>query len=777
MDPRLHFFGIRHHGPGSAASLIAALDDLAPALVLIEGQPEADRLVPYAALEGMTPPLALLHYQTDNPANAVFSPFADYSPEWQALLWAARHNRNVRFIDWPAACLLAWEDTSVPPGRETPAAGNFADNDQDQKTYTDDHQAELQAITKLDPLDDLAQLAGYADGEAWWHAMVEHAAPGPAVFAAIDTAMTALRDSAETGSLLTPQRYRRDLLREAFMRIALRQALKDEEGQIAVVTGAWHVPALKRKTGYSADRALIRDLKKVRTDSAWVPWSDARLASGSGYSAGVTAPGWYRHLWHLKERAVQLPLTAESFTAGWLAKVSGLLRSEGLVTSSASTLEAARLALALAAIRGKSLPDLAEMQDAAHAVLCHGETAPLSLIQSRLLIGEQIGALDPAVPQIPLARDLERWQKKCRLKPETEPRDITLDLRTEAGLLRSTLLHRLTVLDLPWGRLVDGAAGRGTYREIWRMSWSPSYAIALVQALPYGVTIEQAANNKAIADAGRSADIAVLSGLVRQCLLADLPDATDQVITRLHDVAVTTQSMASLMESVVTLVSLLRYGGARPLPEAALRTLVWTLCVEICAGFSFSCRGIDKKAACSTKEVMAGFDQSVTLFGEAHLTGLWDHALRSAIAHDTVSPTIRGTALRLLHDRQAEPVTFVLAGFSRSLLPPVPAADAGDFIESFLSGGAEILVQDHALLAALDDWIMTLDETQFIEILPMMRRSFSDFALTTRKRLLDTLLQPTPTKAVYAGDTTGPLSAIFSNEALPLLCRILGLAS
>ena len=28
MDDRLHLFGIRHHGPGSAASLVAALDAL-----------------------------------------------------------------------------------------------------------------------------------------------------------------------------------------------------------------------------------------------------------------------------------------------------------------------------------------------------------------------------------------------------------------------------------------------------------------------------------------------------------------------------------------------------------------------------------------------------------------------------------------------------------------------------------------------------------------------------------------------------------------------------
>jgi hypothetical protein len=39
VDPRLHILGIRHHGPGSAASVLQALDAVKPAIVLIEGPP------------------------------------------------------------------------------------------------------------------------------------------------------------------------------------------------------------------------------------------------------------------------------------------------------------------------------------------------------------------------------------------------------------------------------------------------------------------------------------------------------------------------------------------------------------------------------------------------------------------------------------------------------------------------------------------------------------------------------------------------------------------
>jgi len=84
MDERVHLFGIRHHGPGSTASLLVALEALQPAVVLIEGPPEADGLITYASLPGMKPPVALLAYAAEDPAQSSFFPFASFSPEWQA---------------------------------------------------------------------------------------------------------------------------------------------------------------------------------------------------------------------------------------------------------------------------------------------------------------------------------------------------------------------------------------------------------------------------------------------------------------------------------------------------------------------------------------------------------------------------------------------------------------------------------------------------------------------------------------------------------------------
>src|SRR6266566_7728574 len=115
-DERLHILGIRHHGPGSAALLRKALDVLDPACVLVEGPSEGDELIQYIADPDLKPPVAMLLHAADEANLASFMPFAEFSPEWQAIQWALKHKRPVRFIDWPAAISLALQKAA----RENP---------------------------------------------------------------------------------------------------------------------------------------------------------------------------------------------------------------------------------------------------------------------------------------------------------------------------------------------------------------------------------------------------------------------------------------------------------------------------------------------------------------------------------------------------------------------------------------------------------------------------------------------------------------------------------
>src|SRR5690606_24728731 len=115
-------------------------------------------------------------------------PFAEFSPEWQAMLWATRHARTVRFIDEPLTARAGAEDESDDAD---------ADADTDDGAHEDEPPSD--PIVR-DPLTHLAVAAGHSDGEAWWNALIEQHMHAPEIFASIESAMTALRSVATSES-------------------------------------------------------------------------------------------------------------------------------------------------------------------------------------------------------------------------------------------------------------------------------------------------------------------------------------------------------------------------------------------------------------------------------------------------------------------------------------------------------------------------------------------------------------------------------------------------
>ena len=124
----------------------------------------------------------------------------------------------------------------------------------------------------IDPLRELAAAAGDADPERWWEDVIEHRGDGEPAFDAVADAMRAARQGTITG--LAEER------REAHMRRSIRAAVRAGHQRIAVVVGAWHVPALDLDDHtVKADTATLRKLPKAKVGVAWVPWTHRRLAS------------------------------------------------------------------------------------------------------------------------------------------------------------------------------------------------------------------------------------------------------------------------------------------------------------------------------------------------------------------------------------------------------------------------------------------------------------------------------------------------------------------
>src|SRR5450432_2970990 len=147
-------FGIRHHGPGCARSLRGALEALEPNIVLVEGPPDAQNVLPLLSHEEMKPPVALLIYAPDEPRRAAYYPFTYFSPEWQALHYAAQRSIPARFMDLPQAIQLArepLEKAAQETTQEEPAVENNRQTKQAEATL-DAPPAEATSTLEDDPL-------------------------------------------------------------------------------------------------------------------------------------------------------------------------------------------------------------------------------------------------------------------------------------------------------------------------------------------------------------------------------------------------------------------------------------------------------------------------------------------------------------------------------------------------------------------------------------------------------------------------------------------------
>ena len=709
MPAEIRIFGIRHHGPGSARRLVEALDELRPTTVLIEGPSDASELLPMLADPAMVPPVALLTYAADDPARSIFWPFATYSPEFQAACWAVRNGATARFIDLPASWRVA------PAPAEENAEAEPAPDVEPNATETS---------LERDPIGVLARAGGYEDGESWWRDIIEeNPKPGP-VFAAIAEAMTALRDAS------TPVQGK-EAAREAHMRLEIARAAKEADGPLAVVCGAWHVPALQAKVSATADRALLKGAPKQKIMATWAPWTSPRLAFESGYGAGVTAPGWCTHVWETPRDAL---------ATRWLARIAAALREEGQLVSTASVIEAERLAVTIAALRGRPAPGFEELREAAIACLCFGEQLVWQTVSRRLLIGAEVGRIPDNVPLAPLLEDLQREQKRVRLKPEALDRELAIDLRSESGLDRSTLLHRLTLLGVPWGKITDSGSSRGTFRERWTLRWEPEFAVRLVENLVYGPTIAQAAAGRISAEFDKAGDLKALADLVFSALTAHLPDAVERGIALIEKRAAQTSDCLELLAALPPLADTVRYGQARPTDADQLASLLTRILVQGALALPYAARALDQAAASAMRAAILNADGAVAL---AEFAGderaAWRSALRALIEDAQVSPLIAGTAARRLYEADELTPDDATVLLGRALSPGRAVADAAGFFEGFFEGGGERLIHDNSLREAVDRWMQGLDEQNFVEHLPLFRRAFSNLDRMQRRRLLDAL--------------------------------------
>jgi hypothetical protein len=754
MPTDLRLFGIRHHGPGSAASLVAALDAFRPDIVLLECPADAEAALATATHPELRPPVALLVYNPKQQGQASFLPFAEFSPEWQAIQWCAHHAAHVRCMDLPMALRFGIKDAvaealappttpepdpDLGPTSDTPAASEPAD------------------ALEADPVAYIARLAGYSDSEQWWETHLEHAPGNADTFAVVLDLMTALREE------LAHPETEETLLREAFMRETLRATLGQGYARVAVVCGAWHAPVLRPELLKKEDKTRLKGLKKVSTETTWIPWTYERLSFSSGYGAGVLSPAWYEVLFSQPR--------AEVLTH-WMVQATRLLREQDVDASSAHAIEGVRLAAALAAVRGLALPGIDELQEAAVAILGGGYAEPLELVHRALVIGEKLGEVPAGLPATPLQQDLAQQQKTLRLKPEALPKPLDLDLRQPTQLDRSHLLHRLRLLDITWGHPEEVAGKSGTFHEIWKLAWQPELALAVIEAGRWGNTVLAAAAARATARAAEATTLEGVSQLLEDALRADLGPAIPALVARLESIGASTRDVTHLLAALPPLVQVLRYGNVRRTNTAQVAQVVQQLVPRLCIGLPAACTGLDYAAAQPLLARIEATHQAIRLLENPTHAADWYAALAAVQRNSASNGLLAGAAARFLFDAQQADADATATTLGLALAPAQPTDYATAWIEGFLRGSGLLLIHHRELFGLLDTWLGSLPEDTFREIVPLLRRVFTDFSLPERRQLLE----------LAGHDATAPVASAESFDfdwergalVLPGLYQLLG---
>jgi hypothetical protein len=107
------------------------------------------------------------------------------------------------------------------------------------------------------------------------------------------------------------------------------------------------------------------------------------------------------------------------------------------------------------------------------------------------------------------------------------------------------------------------------------------------------------------------------------------------------------------------------------------------------------------------------------------------------------------------------------------LTPGVPPGRAAAWVEGFLAGGGTLLVHDDRLLALVDRWLMAVPPDTFIEVLPLLRRTFSEYA-TAERRAIGERIRQYGAGSKSRRDDEPELDRARADRVRPVLAALLG---
>lgn len=711
-----NFFGIRHLSPAGAYYLRCFLNEKQPELVLVEGPSDFNDILKDITSEETKPPVAVLAYTKEVPVKTILYPFAEYSPEYQAILWCYETDTELRFIDLPSETFLAI------PEHGTRSTEGEEGRDNVYNIYMG-----------------LDKISGEDGQETFWERTMEQAKDFEAYQKGTQSFGANLRSLTEGKE----NDWAETVLREAYMRQQIKDAVDAgiNPENIVVITGSYHIEGLKNWQDGGGDFSRMPKTEAVHT---LMPYSYYRLSTRAGYGAGNKAPAYYSLLWEGFNRN-----EPEYSSYSYMVKLAAYLRKTGNPVSAASVIEAVRLAEALAMLRNGSRPALRDLRDAAVTCIGEGSFPAISMGVADTEIGTAIGTLPDGVSRTSIQEDFYRQLKDLKLEKYRTIilQDLILDLRENRrvkseksafmDLHRSFFLHQLRILGVSFAKLEITSQDNATWQEKWSIHWTPEAEIELVESALKGDTIAGAASFEMKERVENATGMGQIALVIEDACYCGMEKAANYATAALQKMAVDTVSVEDLAETAHRLSVIIQYGNIRKADPEPLKPM-------LCQLFYRSCLVLESACICddSASNVII---EAITKLDNAELAHdfldkeEWLKVLGNISRHDNLNTRLSGFAAAILLERGNMNTEQLRTEVSRRLSAGTPADLGAGWFEGLAMKNKYALIARLSLWESLNIYLMALEDEEFKKALVFLRRAFAGFSAAEKDQIAENL--------------------------------------
>ena len=704
-------FGIRHFSPAGAYFVRQFLDKIKPDLVLIEGPADFDFLIDDIVSKKLVPPFAIMAYTKEAPIDTILYPFAEYSPEYQAILWARENNKECRFFDLES-------DTMLGFGR------------------TDDDTKDEEIISK-EPEKNKSDV----DMEGFWERNLEQSENMDAYRAGSALFGESLRKDTKSYD----KSFARDIIRESFMKRKIEEYIKKgfDTEKIVAITGAFHTSAIENLEGAMSDKEY-KELVRRESNVTLMPYSYYRLSKRTGYGAGNAAPAYYELLW---QGFLSVDITLHE--RKYLSSLAKYMREHGGIVSSAQVIEATRLARELAVIRGGSVPTLEDLKDASITCMGGGSFGEMAMGFAETDIGKKIGSVPQDAMQTSIQSDFTLKLKQLKLEKYKELVDtpLQLDLREnlrvkseESAFLdlnRSFFLYRLVVLGIDFAKIKKSNQDNATWAENWILQWTPEAEIQIVESVLKGDTIVDAVAFVLSEKLSEATKISEIAEVIEDAFNCGLPKIVEGAKRSLDEMANGTIAMCDIADTVSKLSNMISFGDIRKLDREPLVPIVKRLCIRASLMLVGESACDDIAAATLADDIQK--IHSVFMMQDFLDESFWFDKLIELSNRDDLNTKISGLATAILLDAGKIDELTLRMEVSRRLSMGMPAELGANWFAGLSMRNHYALIGRLTLWESLSEYLDTLDEEEFRRSVVFLRRAFVEYSAKEKDMIAENL--------------------------------------